>query len=81
MCVAVLLLLQLCHLGAAHPSHPLTITRLPGQPHVEFQQFSGYVTVGDEKKNQKALFFYFVEAEKDAAAKPLVLWLNGGVAP
>ncbi|KAL5717465.1 Serine carboxypeptidase-like 45 [Ranunculus cassubicifolius] len=52
------------------------ITELPGQPQVSFQQFSGYVTV-DEKK-QKALFYYFVEAEIEPASKPLVLWLNGG---
>ncbi|KAF9623000.1 hypothetical protein IFM89_035981 [Coptis chinensis] len=52
------------------------ITMLPGQPQVSFQQFSGYVTV-DEKK-QRALFYYFVEAEMNPASKPLVLWLNGG---
>ncbi|KAM7475788.1 hypothetical protein LguiB_023031 [Lonicera macranthoides] len=52
------------------------ITQLPGQPQVEFQQFSGYVTVDNNK--QKALFYYFVEAEIDPVSKPLVLWLNGG---
>lgn len=52
------------------------ITALPGQPQVGFQQYSGYVTV-DEKK-QRALFYYFAEAETDPASKPLVLWLNGG---
>ena len=52
------------------------ITQLPGHPPVWFQQYSGYVTV-DEKK-QKALFYYFAEAELDCASKPLVLWLNGG---
>ncbi|PIA26067.1 hypothetical protein AQUCO_10000025v1 [Aquilegia coerulea] len=52
------------------------ITELPGQPQVSFQQYSGYVTV-DEKK-QRALFYYFVEAELEPASKPLVLWLNGG---
>jgi len=73
MCVA----LQLLQLGIVHPSAShLRITHLPGQPQVEFQQFSGYVTVDD--RNQQALFFYFAEAEKDAASKPLVLWLNGG---
>lgn len=53
------------------------ITQLPGQPKVGFQQYSGYVTV-DEKK-QRALFYYFAEAEVDPASKPLVLWLNGGL--
>ena len=55
------------------------ITQLPGQPPVWFQQYSGYVTVDD--KNQKALFYYFAEAEIDCASKPLVLWLNGGPNP
>ncbi|XP_021624381.2 serine carboxypeptidase-like 45 [Manihot esculenta] len=52
------------------------IVQLPGQPQVGFQQYSGYVTV--DKKNQRALFYYFAEAETDPASKPLVLWLNGG---
>ncbi|KAE8672992.1 Serine carboxypeptidase-like 45 [Hibiscus syriacus] len=52
------------------------ISGLPGQPKVGFQQYSGYLTV-DEKK-QRALFYYFAEAEVDPASKPLVLWLNGG---
>ncbi|XP_050245217.1 serine carboxypeptidase-like 46 isoform X2 [Quercus robur] len=52
------------------------ITSLPGQPQVSFQQFAGYITV-DEKQN-RALFYYFVEAESQPASKPLVLWLNGG---
>ncbi|KAK9987105.1 hypothetical protein SO802_032056 [Lithocarpus litseifolius] len=52
------------------------ITSLPGQPQVSFQQFSGYISV-DEKQN-RALFYYFVEAESQAGSKPLVLWLNGG---
>ncbi|XP_045799036.1 serine carboxypeptidase-like 45 [Trifolium pratense] len=73
MCLAILL--QLCSLGVSL-SHPNKITHLPGQPHVEFHHFSGYVNVND--KNKKALFFYFVEAQQDAASKPLVLWLNGG---
>lgn len=59
------------------PSHADTIALLPGQPHVSFQQFSGYVTVDDKK--QKSLFYYFAEAETDPASKPLVLWLNGGL--
>ncbi|KAF9604524.1 hypothetical protein IFM89_007645 [Coptis chinensis] len=52
------------------------ITVLPGQPHVSFQQYSGYVTIDVKKK--RSLFYYFVEAEMDPASKPLVLWLNGG---
>ncbi|KAL6846443.1 hypothetical protein ACP4OV_023891 [Aristida adscensionis] len=53
------------------------IAALPGQPDgVGFDQYGGYVTV-DEKKG-RALFYYLVEAAQDAAAKPLLLWLNGG---
>ncbi|CAN6584559.1 unnamed protein product [Malus baccata var. baccata] len=52
------------------------ITRLPGQPQVNFQQYAGYVTV-DEKQG-RSLFYYFVEAQTDPASKPLVLWLHGG---
>ncbi|KAH8506725.1 hypothetical protein H0E87_013503 [Populus deltoides] len=52
------------------------IVRLPGQPPVSFQQFSGYITV--DEKQHRSLFYYFVEAETSPASKPLVLWLNGG---
>lgn len=72
MCVAAILLHQ-CSFAVSHPNK---ITNLPGQPHVDFHQFSGYVNVDDQ--NKKALFFYFVEAQNDAVSKPLVLWLNGG---
>ena len=53
------------------------ISSLPGQPPVTFQQYSGYVTIDDQQ--DRALFYYFVEAEVDPASKPLVLWLNGGI--
>ncbi|CAM0875625.1 unnamed protein product [Alopecurus aequalis] len=53
------------------------IPALPGQPEgVDFDQYGGYVTVN--ATNGRALFYYFVEAPGDAAAKPLLLWLNGG---
>ncbi|XP_030927225.1 serine carboxypeptidase-like 45 [Quercus lobata] len=52
------------------------ITSLPGQPQVSFQQFSGYITI--DEKQERALFYYFVEAEAQPDSKPLVLWLNGG---
>ncbi|KAG5242518.1 serine carboxypeptidase [Salix suchowensis] len=52
------------------------ILSLPGQPPVSFQQHSGYVTV--DENQDRALFYYFVEAESHPASKPLVLWLNGG---
>ncbi|VVA28551.1 PREDICTED: serine carboxypeptidase [Prunus dulcis] len=54
------------------------ITSLPRQPHPQanFQQYAGYITV--DEKQQRSLFYYFVEAETDPASKPLVLWFNGG---
>lgn len=54
------------------------ITKLPGQPKVGFQQYSGYIIVDKTNMKEKAFFYYFVEAERDPASKPLVLWLNGG---
>ncbi|KAM0834474.1 hypothetical protein ACQ4PT_063581 [Festuca glaucescens] len=57
-------------------SDTIAIRALPGQPQgVDFDQYGGYVTVGEE--NGRALFYYFVEAPSGAAEKPLVLWLNG----
>lgn len=51
------------------------ILSLPGQPQVNFSQYSGYVTV--DPQAGRALFYYFAESE-DCSTKPLVLWLNGG---
>ncbi|KAJ6316827.1 hypothetical protein OIU78_019999 [Salix suchowensis] len=65
---------QLCR--AVDSSADDKLLSLPGQPRVSFQQYAGYVTV--DKNQNRALFFYFVEAETDPASKPLVLWLNGG---
>lgn len=51
------------------------IVYLPGQPgDVGFSQYSGYVTVNEAAG--RALFYWLVESP--AAARPLVLWLNGG---
>ncbi|XP_043704713.1 serine carboxypeptidase-like 45 isoform X3 [Telopea speciosissima] len=77
--VTTVALIQLCfsmEVVESSLSLPDKITMLPGQPHVSFQQFSGYVIVDDRK--HRALFYYFAEAETDPASKPLVLWLNGG---
>ncbi|XP_051150120.1 serine carboxypeptidase 24-like [Andrographis paniculata] len=52
------------------------ISTLPGQPPVNFSQFSGYVTVNEQ--HGRALFYWLTEAPKNAHTKPLVLWLNGG---
>ncbi|KAK9220211.1 hypothetical protein WN943_008859 [Citrus x changshan-huyou] len=53
------------------------IESLPGQPlGVNFDQYSGYVTVDPE--DGRSLFYYFVESPQNSSSKPLVLWLNGG---
>ncbi|WVZ05834.1 hypothetical protein V8G54_019180 [Vigna mungo] len=52
------------------------VKHLPEQSPVSFQQFAGYVPVDDN--DQRALFYYFVEAQRNPSSKPLVLWLNGG---
>nr|XP_010910285.1 serine carboxypeptidase-like 35 [Elaeis guineensis] len=52
------------------------VVGLPGQPPVEFPHYAGYVRV--RREDEKALFYWFFEAEEGAEKKPLVLWLNGG---
>ncbi|KAF4390493.1 hypothetical protein F8388_005990 [Cannabis sativa] len=80
MALVVVVVLVCCFIAKteAFPSSSQLdkISRLPGQPQVGFQQYSGYVTVDDKKK--RSLFYYFAEAEIDPHTKPLVLWLNGG---
>jgi len=55
---------------------PDLVTDLPGQPHVDFQHYAGYVTVSET--SGRALFYWFYEAITKPQEKPLVLWLNGG---
>ncbi|KAM7271944.1 hypothetical protein ACFE04_031158 [Oxalis oulophora] len=52
------------------------VVNLPGQPRVKFSHYAGYVALDDP--DQKALFYWFFEAEEDPANKPLALWLHGG---
>ncbi|CAI8606347.1 unnamed protein product [Vicia faba] len=53
------------------------VKALPGQPKgVDFDQYAGYISV-DAKEDRK-LFYYFVESPLNSSTKPLVLWLNGG---
>lgn len=77
--VAFALFAQLCF--SANPYSSLSaadrISQLPGQPQVRFHHYSGYVSV--DEREERALFYYFVEADTDPASKPLVLWLNGGL--
>ncbi|KAE9598466.1 putative carboxypeptidase D [Lupinus albus] len=53
------------------------IDKLPGQPHVNFSQYGGYVTI--DKLAGRALYYYFVESQHSKAKRPLILWLNGGI--
>jgi len=52
------------------------IKNLPGAEklNITFNQFSGYIPVGETKK----LHYWFVEAFDTPAEKPLVFWSNGG---
>ncbi|XP_047043260.1 serine carboxypeptidase 2-like [Lolium rigidum] len=52
------------------------IVRLPGQPAVDFDMYSGYITV--EKSAGRSLFYLLQEAPEEVQPAPLVLWLNGG---
>ena len=52
------------------------VTNLPGQPHVSFKHYAGYVPV--DESNGRAMFYWFFEAMDLPKEKPLVLWLNGG---
>ncbi|KAK9041556.1 hypothetical protein V6N11_016651 [Hibiscus sabdariffa] len=53
------------------------ISKLPGQPDVNFRQFTGYIDVDDGAAGV-SFFYYFVEAENDAMNQPLTVWLTGG---
>lgn len=52
------------------------IIKLPGQPKVSFQQYSGYVT--SNKVAGRALFYWLTEAVRKPEKRPLVIWFNGG---
>ncbi|PWZ39536.1 Serine carboxypeptidase-like 45 [Zea mays] len=75
-CAAVLLLGDAWTVSAQAAAEEDKISALPGQPPVGFAQYSGYIPV--DAAGKRSLFYYFAEAEADPAAKPLVLWLNGG---
>lgn len=55
------------------------IDELPGQPpNVDFNQYSGYVTVNQQ--SGRSLFYWLTESptNRDPKSRPLLLWLNGG---
>ncbi|KAH7513247.1 hypothetical protein FEM48_Zijuj12G0177000 [Ziziphus jujuba var. spinosa] len=47
------------------------VTDLPGQPHVDFRHYVGYVTVN--QTHERALFYWLYEAASNPDGKPLVL--------
>jgi len=53
------------------------ITSLPGwDANPPFDQYAGYLQV--DAKNNRNLFYWFVESTGDPAKDPVVLWTNGG---
>ena len=78
--IALLVIARFCNCEEAVLSQKEQdrVSRLPGQDFdVDFAHYSGFVTTNE--KLGRALFYWFFEAAEDAASKPLVLWLNGGL--
>lgn len=49
---------------------------LPADAKDKFKMFSGYISVSDSPK--RALFYWFVESQRDPSSDPVLLWSNGG---
>ena len=67
-----------CSLVSSYTNEALNdqITNLPGlNDELAFNQFSGYLKLGDTKKQ---IHYWFVESEQNPATDPLVFWTNGG---
>jgi serine carboxypeptidase-like clade 1 len=63
-------------LAAAAPDEHL-VTDLPGfDVPLPSSHYSGYITM--DEASERSLFYYLVQSERDPAADPVVLWLNGG---
>lgn len=77
LCMVVVLLFSFTTIDALTKEQEKDIiSALPGQPPVNFSQFSGYVTI--DENHGRALFYWLTEASFKPEEKPLVLWLNGG---
>ncbi|KQK07419.1 serine carboxypeptidase 2 [Brachypodium distachyon] len=77
LALALALAALLALAAAASEDHAADrIARLPGQPAVDFDMYSGYITV--DKAAGRSLFYLLQEAPEEAQPAPLVLWLNGG---
>src|SRR5450830_494498 len=75
--VGVLVLMGPAAAAQSPEAERLKIERLPGvDGTVRLSQYAGRLPV--DRKNNGKMFFWLVEADRDAANKPLVIWLNGG---
>ncbi|CAL5212497.1 unnamed protein product [Lathyrus oleraceus] len=75
--VVVVLIVCLCGEGLGlREQEEDRVYELPGQPLVNFKQYSGYITVNES--HGRALFYWFFESVDQPQQKPLLLWLNGG---
>ncbi|XP_047957115.1 serine carboxypeptidase 1-like [Salvia hispanica] len=75
-CLLLLVLSQIAFTFNSASSAPVgnLVTKLPGYSgSFPSKHYSGYVTI-----NEKKLYYYFVESERNPAKDPVVLWLNGG---
>ncbi|GMN26105.1 hypothetical protein TIFTF001_001185 [Ficus carica] len=55
------------------------VTHLPGfDGPFPSKHYSGYINIDGNLTAGKNLFYYFVVSERNPAADPVVLWLNGG---
>jgi serine carboxypeptidase-like clade 2 len=78
--VVILLILVLCwnkQVYGVTEQEEDRVYELPGQPLVNFKQYSGYITVNES--HGRALFYWFFESYDQPQQKPLLLWLNGGI--
>ncbi|VAH31430.1 unnamed protein product [Triticum turgidum subsp. durum] len=70
------LVLPLIPLAVAAPEKHL-VTHLPGfDGALPSKHYAGYISV--DESNGRRMFYYLVLSERDPAADPVVLWLNGG---
>eukprot|EP01105_Mastigella_eilhardi_P026982 TRINITY_DN805_c0_g2_i1.p1 TRINITY_DN805_c0_g2~~TRINITY_DN805_c0_g2_i1.p1 ORF type:complete len:490 (-),score=87.65 TRINITY_DN805_c0_g2_i1:175-1644(-) len=73
----LVLLLACCARFARGAPAAHLIVALPGLTDaISFKQYAGYITV--DATNNRNLFYWFVESQRNPATDPVVLWTNGG---